>query len=145
MLFGFGLLVCSLPQTPAPWSQLARIRDTHADAALQAARRRCALVRGDDAPGRAGRDPRPARPPHRLRRRRRERLALLEHRVDADAEQLRRTIAVLRREGARKLYMALNFTPPSIVARVRGRQIARERSGASGMYVELVDRSAAGG
>ena len=27
VLFGFGLAVCSLAQTPAPWSQVARIRD----------------------------------------------------------------------------------------------------------------------
>jgi hypothetical protein len=35
VLFGFGLAVCSLAQTPLPWSQLARITNTSSDRVLE--------------------------------------------------------------------------------------------------------------
>jgi hypothetical protein len=138
VLFAFGLVICSLPQTPAPWSQLARIRDrtpTPVFAQLDAVR----LVRET------------TRPHERV-----VILTTLGHRVAYDADvvnvspyssiesiatagQLRRTIAVARREGARKLYLALRFTRGEELAQLQAAGFANRRSDPTGAYVLMVD------
>jgi hypothetical protein len=111
VLFGLGLVVCSLPQTPAPWSQVERIRDrTPVPVFKQLEAER--LVRETTRRG--------------------EKVAILtalSHRIAYDlglenispyssiesiatARQLRRTLDVARREGVHKLYLSLRFTRP---------------------------------
>jgi hypothetical protein len=110
VLFGFGLLVCSLAQTPAPWSQLERIRDLGPVPIFRqpiAAR----FVEDRTSPG--------------------EKVAILiplGHRIAYDTgrvnvapyasiesmpttQQLDDALAAIRREGARKLFFTTQFTP----------------------------------
>jgi hypothetical protein len=141
LLFGFGLAVCSLAQTPTPWSQLARIRD---DAPV-------AIFRQPAVTAFVARQTRPG-----------EKVAILiplGHRIAYDTgrvnvspyasiesmptrQQLARAIATLRREGGDKLFISWPFTFAEEVAAIRHagfrvhRQITDER-GAN--VVELVD------
>jgi hypothetical protein len=142
VLFGFGLLVCSLAQTPAPWSQLARIRDD-APVALFKQRAASAFVEERTQPG--------------------EKALLLMplgHRVAYDTgrvnvspyasiesmptrQQLARAIDVLRREGGDKLFLSTQFTFQEELDAIRqagfalAGQVRDERGEA---VLELVDR-----
>jgi hypothetical protein len=109
VLFGFGLLVCSLAQTPTPWSQLHRIRNA-APVALFKQRAAAAFVAEHTRPG--------------------EKTLLLMplgHRVAYETgrvnvspyasiesmptrQQLNRAITVLRAEGGNKLFLSRQFT-----------------------------------
>ncbi|HEU4701356.1 MAG TPA: hypothetical protein VFS37_02660 [Conexibacter sp.] len=109
VLFGFGLLVCSLAQTPTPWSQLSRIRDD-SPTPLFKQRIAAAFVAERTQPG--------------------EKVLLLMplgHRVAYDTgrvnvgpyasiesmptrQQLDRAIDVLRREGGDRLFLSTQFT-----------------------------------
>jgi len=142
VLFGFGIAVCSLAQTPAPWSQLERIRD-EAPVALFKQHKAAAFVAERTQPG--------------------EKVALLMplgHRIAYDTgrvnvspyasiesmptkQQLARTIAVLRREGGDKLFVASMFTfAEEMTALERaGFQPAAHVKDERGIdVVELVDR-----
>jgi hypothetical protein len=119
VLFGFGLLVCSLAQTPTPWSQLHRIRDTAAVAIFKQPVA-SAFVREHTRPG--------------------ERVGVLTalgHRIAYDTgrvnvspyasiesmptqQQLERAIDVLRREGGDKLFVSSTFTFPEAMAVIQG-------------------------
>lgn len=142
VLFGFGVLVCSLAQTPAPWSQIARI--------------------GDDAQVAIFKQPAAINFVTRLTRPD-EKIAVLiplGHRIAYDAgrvnvspyasiesmptqQQLARTIATLRREGGNKLFISMTFTFQEQLEMLRAagfvprKQVTDER-GAT--LVELVDR-----
>jgi hypothetical protein len=142
VLFGFGLLVCSLAQTPAPWSQLHRIGDD-APVALFKQRIAARFVEEQTQPG--------------------EKVLLLMplgHRVAYDTgrvnvspyasiesmptrQQLARAIAVLRREGGDKLFLSTQFTFGEELDAIRqagfatAGQVQDEREAA---IVELVDR-----
>jgi hypothetical protein len=141
VLFGFGLAVCSLAQTPTPWSQLARVGD-HATVAIFRQPAAAAFVAERTEPG--------------------EKVALLiplGHRIAYDTgrvnvspyasiesmpttQQLDRTIATLRREGGDKLFVSSGFTFNEELAAIERagfavrRQIADERGNE---IVELVD------
>lgn len=142
VLFGFGLLVCSLAQTPAPWSQLHRIRD-EAPVALFKQRIAAAFVTERTQPN--------------------EKVLLLMplgHRVAYDTgrvnvspyasiesmptrQQLARAIEALRREGGDKLFLSTQFTFNEELAAIQragfstAGQVQDEREAA---IVELVDR-----
>ena len=141
MLFGFGLAVCSLAQTPTPFSQLARIRDD-APVALFEQRAAAAFVTQHTRAG--------------------ERVALLMplgHRIAYDTgrvnvspyasiesmptrQQLARTIAVLRREGGEKLFLSTQFTFQEELTAIRraGFAVAAQAQDERGAaVVELVD------
>jgi hypothetical protein len=111
VLFGFGLAVCSLAQTPTPWSQLHRIRN-EAPVALFKQRIAARFVKERTQPGEKV-----------------ELLMPLGHRVAYDIgrtnvspyasiesmptrQQLATAIAVLRREGGDKLFLSTQFTFP---------------------------------
>ncbi|HEX5145736.1 MAG TPA: hypothetical protein VFV85_01840 [Conexibacter sp.] len=142
VLFGFGLLVCSLAQTPTPWSQLRRLTD---DAPL-------AVLEQPEAQLLVRRTTRPHEPVVIL--------SPLGHRVAretgrddvspyaggesiADAQQLDRTVAALRRAGGDKVFVASRLTWPETLAALRRDgfaphlQIAERYAG--GQLVELVD------
>ncbi len=117
VLFGFGLLVCSLAQTPTPWSQLHRIGDT-AEVAIFKQPVATAFVREHTRPG--------------------ERIAVLTalgHRIAYDTgrvnvspyasiesmptrQQLERALEVLRREGGDKLFVSSILTYPEAMAAI---------------------------
>jgi len=142
VLFGFGLLICSLAQTPTPWSQLHRIGND-APIALFKQRAAAAFVAEHTQPG--------------------EKALLLMplgHRVAYDTgrvnvspyasiesmptrQQLARAIAVLRREGGNKLFLSTQFTFEEELQAIEGAgfdvagQVQDERGAA---VLELVDR-----
>jgi hypothetical protein len=139
VLFGCGLVVCSLPQTPAPWSQLHRIANrtpTPVFKQLEAER----LVAATTHRG--------------------ERVLILTtlgHRIAYDvgvvnvspyssiesiatAQQLQRTIDTARRDGARKLYLSLRFTRPEELTALQQAGYVVRRYDQTRAFVELVDR-----
>jgi hypothetical protein len=139
VLFACGLIVCSLPQTPTPWSQLTRIRDrtpTPVFKQLEAVD----LVRTTTHPG--------------------EKVGVittLSHRVAYDAgvvnvspyssiesiathEQLATMIDALHREGASKLYISRGFTRPDTLAELQTAGYSLRAVDTSGEFVLLSDR-----
>jgi hypothetical protein len=143
VLFAFGLVVCSLPQTPAPWEQLPRIRDrtpTPVYKKLDAAR----LVAATTHPG--------------------EKVAVLAtlgHRIAYDVgvvnvspyssiesmptfAQLRRMIETLHREGGHKVYLEFAFTRPDQLAELQEAGFTETRYDATKSFMLMVDRVAAG-
>jgi hypothetical protein len=142
VLFGLGLAVCSLAQTPAPWSQVARIRD-RAPVAIFEQPAATAFVAERTRPG--------------------ERIAVLiplGHRIAYDAgrvnvapyasiesmptrQQLDTTLATLRREGGDTLFISSRFTFEEQLEAIRqagfavGAQVTDE---SDGQIIELVDR-----
>ena len=113
VLFGFGLLACSLAQTPTPWSQIDRIRDRAPVSILKQAQA-TAFVAERTSPG------------ERI-----EILIPLGHRIAYDigrvnvgpyasiqamptVQQLGRALAALRREGGSKLFVSSAFTPDQV-------------------------------
>jgi hypothetical protein len=141
VLFGFGLAVCSLAQTPTPGSQAARIGD-EAPVALFKQRIATRFVTEHTQPG--------------------EKVALLMplgHRIAYDTrrvnispyasiesmpttQQLDRTIAVLRREGGDQLFVSTQFTFQEELAAIQQagfvvRDQATDERGAT--ILELVD------
>jgi hypothetical protein len=140
VLFGFGLMLCSLPQTPAPGPQLARIR-AHAPDPLSEQTEAVQLVRATTRPGE----------PVAI-------LTQLGHRVAEDAgvvnvslytsvesiptrQQLARTLATLRNAGGDKLYLPIYppFLEPSIMQAVQDAGFVVQRYSPTRAYVELVD------
>ncbi len=139
VLFAFGLVVCSLPQTPTPWSQLTRIRD-RTPAPLLKQLEAVDLVRSTTHPG--------------------EKVGViltLGHRVAYDAgvvnvspyssvesiatrEQLETLIDALHREGASKLYITRTFTRQDTFAELQAAGYVPRASDASGTFVLLADR-----
>jgi hypothetical protein len=147
VLFGFGILVCSLAQTPAPWSQIARIRD----------RTPVPVFKQLGASGFVAHATRPG-----------ERVAILiplGHRIAYDtgrdnvspyasiesmptARQLRTTVRALRDAGGRKVFLAMRFTFPEEQQALlsSGFAVARRSQEANtGQLLELVDRSRGAG
>jgi hypothetical protein len=141
VLFGFGVLVCSLPQTPAPWSQVHRIENrTPTPVFKQLAAERLVATsthRGQKVVI----------------------LTTLAHRVAYDvgvvnvspyssiesiatAQQLQRTIDVARREGARQLYLSLGFTRPEELTMLQQSGYVVQRYDPTRAFAELVDRGA---
>jgi len=141
VLFGFGLAVCSLAQTPTPWSQVRRIGD-EAPVALFKQRLAARFVAEHTQPG--------------------EKVALLMplgHRIAYDTrrvnispyasiesmpttQQLDRAIAVLRREGGDRLFVSTQFTFDEELAAIQRagfvvRDQATDERGAT--ILELVD------
>jgi hypothetical protein len=137
ILFAFGLLVCSLPQTPAPGPQLDRIRDRTAAPIL----RQRGLVRFLEATTRPG-----------------EQVVVLpelSHRAAYDAgvvnvspytsiaamptrQQLQRTIDALRAAGGRKLYASL-LPGPEALQMLEDAGFVVQRSSRTGAFLQLVD------
>jgi hypothetical protein len=142
VLFGFGLAVCSLAQTPTPWSQLARI-DDRAPVAVFEQPGATAFVAERTRPG--------------------ERVAILiplGHRIAYDTgrvdvspyassesmptrQQLDTTIAALRREGGDKLFVSTYFTVDEALRAIQqaGFVVGGQRTDGGTTLVELVDRS----
>jgi hypothetical protein len=134
VLFGFGLAVCSVPQIPAPWSQLERLRAPGAPIYRQQ------LFLDGIAP----------------HVRRGEKVAIvlpLGHRLAYDLgvvnvapysgpaamptrPQVRRTIEAMRREGARKLFLDPS-AHPEFLDQLRG---AGFKGRGDGIPAELIDR-----
>jgi hypothetical protein len=141
VLFGFGLVVCSLPQTPAPWSQLHRIGNrtpTPVFKQLEAERLVAATTHGGEHVAI---------------------LTTLSHRIAYDvgvvnvspyssiesiatAQQLQRTIDTARREGAHQLYLSLRFTRPEEFTMLQQAGYVVRRYDPTRAFVELVDRGA---
>ncbi len=141
VLFGFGLAICSLPQTPTPWSQIARIRDL-APVAIFRQRAAEELVA------------RQTRPHEKIGV-----LIPLGHRIAYDTDrvnvapyasiesmptqqQLARVIAVFHREGVHELFVSSRFTYPEELTALEGagfapRAEAQDETGAT--IVELAD------
>lgn len=139
VLFAFGLVLCSLPQTPTPWSQLARIRDRTARPLLTQPEA-VDLVRATTHPG--------------------EKVGILltlGHRVAYDAgvvnvspyssvesiathEQLRTTIDALHREGASKLYITRTFTRSDTFSELQAAGYVPQAVDESETFVLLSDR-----
>jgi len=144
VLFGFGLTVCSLAQTPTPWSQLARIRDD-APVALFKQPRATTFIAERTSPG--------------------EKIGILiplGHRIAYDigrvnvapyasiesmptVQQLARAIAVLRAEGADQLFVSARFNTDEETAALQQagyvvRAQTTEELGAP--IAELIDSSA---
>jgi hypothetical protein len=139
VLFAFGLVVCSLPQTPAPWTQIARIRDRTPQPVfrqLEAERLVAATARRGEKVGI---------------------LTALSHRVAYDTgvvnvspfasiesiathEQLRDAIAVFRREGVEKLYMSVRFTRPEEWSELQRAGYVIERFDDARLYALMIDR-----
>ncbi len=133
VLFGFGLAVCSIPQIPTPWGQLARL-GRHADPIYEQRGFRRSIA-AEVRPG--------------------ERIAILlplGHRIAYDlgvtnvapysevaamptTEQLRSTIEAMRREGARKLFLELDAVP-ELTAALRRAGFAVRRDGDPALMVE---------
>jgi hypothetical protein len=145
VLFGFGLLVCSLAQTPTPWSQLDRIRDDAPEPVFKQA----------TAAAFVAQHTRPHEPVAIL--------IPLGHRIAYDTgrddvspyassesmptrQQLARTIAVLRRAGGDKLFVSTYFTVgEALVAMQQAGFAVGDQVDAGGTtLVELVDRRARG-
>jgi hypothetical protein len=147
VLFGFGLLICSLAQTPTPWSQLDRIRN---DAPEPIFKQREATVF-------VAQHTRPHEPVAIL--------IPLGHRIAYDTgrvnvspyasiesmptrQQLDRTIAALRHAGGDKLFVSTYFTVSEALAAMQqaGFAVADQVVAGGTTIVELVDgraRSAA--
>jgi len=139
VLFAFGLVVCSLPQTPAPWSQLTRIRDRTPKPLLKQPEA-VDLVRATTHPG--------------------EKVGVLltlGHRVAYDAgvvnvspyssvesiathEQLKTLIDAMHREGASKLYISRTFTRQDTFDELRTAGYTPRAVDASETFVLLSDR-----
>ncbi|MGN6190408.1 MAG: hypothetical protein ACTHOE_16075 [Conexibacter sp.] len=139
ILFAFGLVVCSLPQTPTPWSQVARIRDRTAKPLYQFPEE-MDLVRATTHPG--------------------EKVALittLGHRIAYEAgivnvspyssvesiathEQLRTLLDAMHREGASKLYITRTLTRPDTYDELRAAGYAPRVVDASTTFVLLTNR-----
>jgi hypothetical protein len=139
VLFGLGLVVCSLPQVPAPWSQVDRIADrtpTPVFKQLEAEQ----LVRDTTRRGQKVLI-----------------LTTLSHRIAYDlglknvspyssiesiatARQLQRTVAVARREGVRAAYLSLRFTRPEELQLLQQLGYAPGRHDRTRAFVEMVDR-----
>ena len=142
VLFGFGVMVCSLAQTPTPWSQLQRIGH-RSDVAIFKQPTATAFVREHTRPG--------------------ERVAILTalgHRIAYDTgrvnvspyasiesmptkQQLTRAIAVLRREGGNKLFVSSTFTFEEELDAMQAagfRPVAEVGEERLGRIIELVDR-----
>jgi hypothetical protein len=139
VLFAFGLVLCSLPQTPTPWSQIARIRDRTA-APLLKQPEVVDLVRGTTHPG--------------------EKVGVittLGHRVAYDAgvvnvspyssvesivthEQLRTLLDAMHREGASKLYITRTFTRQDTYSELQAAGYEPQAVDASEGVVMLRDR-----
>jgi hypothetical protein len=141
VLFGFGLAVCSLAQTPTPWSQLDRIRDL----APRSIFRQSAAQAFVKQRTRAG-----------------EKVAILiplGHRIAYDTgrvnvapyasvesmpttQQLERALATIRREGASKLFLTTQFTPEDEQEAIQQAGFVIEADvgdGRGAQLVELVD------
>jgi hypothetical protein len=138
VLFGFGLVVCSLPQTPAPWSQVARIADRTPTPVFEQ-REAEQLVARTTRHG--------------------EKVAILAtlgHRIAYDVgvvnvspyssiesiatrQQLQRTLDTLRRERVHKLYLSLRFTRQEQLAALERAGFRPRRFDSSRAFVELVD------
>lgn len=141
VLFGFGLAVCSLAQTPTPWSQLDRIRDD-APVALFKQGVAARFIAERTQPGEKV-----------------ELLMPLGHRIAYDIgrvnvspyasiesmptqQQLATAIAALRREGGNKLFLSTQFTFEEELDAIRqaGFTIEEEVQDERGaMVLELVD------
>ncbi|HEU4701357.1 MAG TPA: hypothetical protein VFS37_02665, partial [Conexibacter sp.] len=141
VLFGFGLLLCSLAQTPTPWSQLDRIGDQAPEPVFEQ-RTAAAFV---------AQHTRPHEPVAIL--------IPLGHRIAYDigrenvspyasiesmptSEQLARTIAVLRRAGGEKLFISTYFTVGEAIAAMQraGFAVGDQVQDGGTTLVELVDR-----
>jgi hypothetical protein len=139
-LFGFGLLVCSLAQTPTPWSQLKRI-DNRAPESVFKQRTATAFV---------AQHTRPHEPAAIL--------IPLGHRIAYDTgrvnvspyastesmptrEQLDRTIAALRHAGGDKLFVSTYFTVSEAltVLQQAGFAVADQVDAGGTALVEFVD------
>jgi hypothetical protein len=140
VLFSFGLLVCSLPQTPAPGPQITRIRDRTPVPVFK----QIDAVRLVDATTRRG-----------------EEVAImttLSHRVAFDAgvvnvspytsiesiptaQQLQRAIDALHSAGGHKLYLARSpsLTRPEVVTAIEDAGFVVQRFSRTRAYVEMVD------
>jgi hypothetical protein len=142
VLFGFGLAVCSLAQTPTPWSQIARIRD-RAPTSIFKQRSADTVVARTSSRG--------------------EKVAILiplGHRIAYDTgrvnvspyssiesmptrQQLADTIADLRAAHGNKLYVSLRFTFPDeyeLLLNAGFTPVARGWEPTGGQLVELIDR-----
>jgi hypothetical protein len=116
VLFGFGLTVCSLAQTPTPWSQIERIRDQVPGSILKQSQS-AAFIAERTSPG--------------------EKIAILiplGHRIAYDigrtnvlpyastgailtTQQMARAMAAVRAEGAHQLFISTVFTPDPMLQR----------------------------
>jgi hypothetical protein len=138
VLFGLGIVVCSLPQTPAPWSQISRIRDRtpvpvfkqlEAEQLIRETTRRGQKVLI---------------------------LTTLSHRIAYDlglvnvspyssiesiatGDQLRRTLDVARSEGVHALYLSLRFTRPEELQALEAAGWTPRRHDRTRAFVELSD------
>ncbi len=140
VLFGFGLAVCSLAQTPTPWSQVDRIRDRAPLAILKQAEA-TAFVAERTSPG------------EKI-----EILIPLGHRIAYDTgrvnvapyasiqsmptvQQLGRALAALRDAGGSKLFISSAFTSEEILRAIEGAGFARQGEVVEGSstIIELVD------
>ena len=140
VLFGFGLLVCSLAQTPTPWSQLQRIGN---DAPT-------AVFKQRDATAFVAQHTRPHEPVAIL--------IPLGHRIAYDTDrvnvspyastesmptrqQLDRTIAALRHAGGDKLFVSTYFTVGEMLTALQqaGFAVADQVDAGGTALVEFVD------
>jgi hypothetical protein len=141
VMFGFGLLLCSLAQTPTPGPQLARIRERTAVPIFIAAPAAVRLVETTTRPG--------------------EKVAILTqlgHRVAYEtgvvnvspytsvesiptAQQLQRTIDALHAAGGHKLYLPLYppFLDPAILQAVQQAGFVVQRFDRTRSFVEMAD------
>ncbi len=146
VLFGLGIAVCSLAQTPTPWSQLERIGERAPEAVFKQ-REAAAFV---------AQRTRPHEPVAIL--------IPLGHRIAYDAgrvnvspyassesmptrQQLERTIAQLRQAGGDKLFLSTYFTVGEAVAAMQqaGFAVADRADLGGTTLVELVDRRSGDG
>jgi hypothetical protein len=142
VLFGLGLVVCSLPQIPAPWSQVERLRNrtpTPIFKQLEAEQFvREKTRRGDKVLI----------------------LTTLSHRIAYDLglvnvspyssiesiateRQLLQTIDVAQREGVHSLYLQIAFTRPEELAVLEAAGYAIRDRSRSGAYAEMTDETGA--
>jgi len=139
VLFGLGLVVCSLPQVPTPWSQLHRIADrTPAPVFKQLEAEQ--LIRETTRRGQKVLI-----------------LTTLSHRIAYDlglknvspyasiesiatTRQLQRTVDVARREGVHAAYLSLRFTRNEELQMLQSLGYAPRRYDRTRAFVELVER-----
>jgi hypothetical protein len=146
VLFGFGLMLCSLPQTPAPGPQLARIRQRTAVPIFIQSPEAVRFVEATTTPG--------------------EKVALLTqigHRLAYETgvvnvspytsieaiptrQQLERAIDALRAAGGRKLYLPLYppFLEPPILQAIEQAGFMARRFSPTRSFVEMTDEAASG-
>lgn len=144
VLFAFGICVCSIAQTPTPWSQVERLRDTSAmqPYANPPAKQ---VIRAATRPG--------------------EHVAILNeigHRVAYDLglrnvvpysflnsmpldEQLYETIDALRAAGGTKLFMPISLTHPEHVQALEAAGFALRARHQQADVIEFEDATAGGG